>query len=659
MKILFLLLSFLAGILCHFNLYFLLLFIPLIIFIFVKEKYKFGFICLVISVLGCIYPFISFKGFENDDSVVGLVTRRSENYVLVITYKGSYYVSCTQNSLNLLDIVKVTGTTTNLEFSRFEMGFDFTDYLNSKGVFKEIEGNIETIFTNPIKLEIIKNFVLKFFNDNSKDIATQILFSTNTFETNDFSDFITLMSLNSLSIYYLLNFIDKWIDKFNGPIWLRKLVSYSILSFLFFIHQFKYSIFRLLAVRTVKELKFVRLSSLEINSLLLFGTLIINPYFIFSKTALFTFPIILFFNISYPVLNKFKGIKGFLVKNVLLILFMIPIMALSEYKINLIKILITPILFLIFQRLYLLMFITYIISPIGFLLSYFLIGYKGLISGLAFIDIKIVFGRGNEVLFAVFYLIFIALLIAIAMRFVKTVKILSFVTPIILIFGALPNITNHYEVHFINVGQGDCALVRYKKENFLIDTGGSMYNDLATECLIPYLESLKIFKLDYVFISHRDFDHYGALESLTENYEVEKVLYSEVFSSVKVDDLVIQNLNHVNSYTETNDKSSVLKFTIKETSFLFTGDISKTVEEDLIKQQSNLIDCDVLKVAHHGSNSSSSIEFLKECSPELAVISCGLNNIYRHPSDEVISNLENLNIEYKRTDLDGTVVYRC
>ena len=172
-------------------------------------------------------------------------------------------------------------------------------------------------------------------------------------------------------------------------------------------------------------------------------------------------------------------------------------------------------------------------------------------------------------------------------------------------------------------------MIRYKNKNYLIDTGGLTYVDLAKECLIPYFAKLRIKKIDRVYITHMDFDHYGALDSLVNNFKIESVLYNE-------GDDFIKDINvYKDKEKDTNYNSSVFSFKIKNTSFLIMGDAPKEIERKLISSIDSNID--VLKVGHHGSNTSSSYEFLKYIRPKFAVISCGLNNKYNHPSASVIA----------------------
>ena len=225
---------------------------------------------------------------------------------------------------------------------------------------------------------------------------------------------------------------------------------------------------------------------------------------------------------------------------------------------------------------------------------------------------------------------------------------------VLLAFYFYPYYNMKGQVVMIDVGQGDCFFIQqpYARGNVLIDTGGLQKSDLATSRLIPYLQSQGVFYLDAVFISHEDYDHCGALASLKEHFKVKKVIYD--FKKKTIGDLVFKNLALDKYYTNSNDRSSIIYVTINHLNYLFTGDISKEVESDLYQTYHHL-DVDVLKVAHHGSSSSSSDDLFKMIDPKVALISAGKNNRYRHPSYLTLNRLEAYGVKIYRSDLQGMV----
>ena len=221
---------------------------------------------------------------------------------------------------------------------------------------------------------------------------------------------------------------------------------------------------------------------------------------------------------------------------------------------------------------------------------------------------------------------------------------------IYILFLKLSLIHLNSEVSFINIGQGDSILIRstFNQTNILIDTG-SKYQ---YKYLKNYLKAKGISTIDLVIISHYDEDHSGGLEQLNHDFNIKEIIDYH-FSFKNINNINILELNE-NNYNNENDNSLVNYISINNISFLFTGDISKDTEIDLIKKY-NLLDVDVLKLAHHGSNTSTSKQFIKQVNPKLSIISSGKYNRYKHPSEEVINLLENEGIFYLNTAFDGDI----
>lgn len=245
-------------------------------------------------------------------------------------------------------------------------------------------------------------------------------------------------------------------------------------------------------------------------------------------------------------------------------------------------------------------------------------------------------------------------------------------------------------LHFINVGQGDSILIETPlNKKILIDGGGTPFNDfdVGKHILVPYLRRLGINQIDILFLTHPDLDHLEGLVTVLKEMKVDMVMdsgidcedpvYQQFLSLIKSDDRIIYSkakagdlivlepgleiliLNPMSPLTyceesDFNNQSIVLKLRYKNVSFLLTGDIEESAEINLLSWQEQL-KSDVLKVAHHGSITSSSELFLNRVQPEVAIISVGPNN-FNLPHPNVIKRLGDYCQEVFRTDLNGTVL---
>ena len=231
------------------------------------------------------------------------------------------------------------------------------------------------------------------------------------------------------------------------------------------------------------------------------------------------------------------------------------------------------------------------------------------------------------------------------------------------------------EIHFLDVGQGDaCFIITPNHKTILIDGGGSTSSsfDVGKDTLIPYLLDRGYTKLDYVFISHFDQDHVGGILSLLEELKVGQIFvskqeeesenYEEFLGRVKEKNLQVREVKKGDKIiigdvtfhilwpiekqieeNQLNNNAMVMKLQYKEFSMLFTGDIEEVAEKKILDTYNNDLDilkATVLKVAHHGSKSSSTEEFLKAVNSKVAIIGVGESNMFGHPSDVVLERLQ-------------------
>lgn len=233
-------------------------------------------------------------------------------------------------------------------------------------------------------------------------------------------------------------------------------------------------------------------------------------------------------------------------------------------------------------------------------------------------------------------------------------------------------------VHFLDVGQADCVLIEYGDYFALIDGG----NRDDSRLVVSYLEAQCVTELDAVICTHPHEDHVGGLPGVLAVYPTHQVLSptktyaSNIFDrflyytdqqglEVTIPDpgytfgsgeLVITVLGPVTGYPETNDTSIVLRVVFGDTSFLFTGDMEVEAENGMLDYWGEAWEgADVLKVSHHGSDTSTSYRFLYQTNPDYAVISVGTGNTYGHPHGKILSRLTDAGCTIFRTDKLGVI----
>ena len=246
------------------------------------------------------------------------------------------------------------------------------------------------------------------------------------------------------------------------------------------------------------------------------------------------------------------------------------------------------------------------------------------------------------------------------------------------------------EIHYIDVGQGDCSLIKWEGAAVLIDCGERE----NAETVLEYLKKQGVEKLDIIIATHPHSDHIGAMGDIISGIDVERVVAPKVSSdmtpttktyerfltalkdkalkltaakpgtvyalagrtaaSAEKQPPKLEILAPVADYDDLNDYSVVVRMTYGKTSYLFTGDAETKAEKDILNSGAD-VSADVLKAGHHGSSTSTSEEFLEAVSPEICVIQCGEGNSYGHPHAEILDRFESRGVKYYRNDSSGTV----
>ena len=666
MILLFLFLTYWLGLSFRYCWYvFAILSILLLLIIYRRTNKKVFFLSLGIFCLGLINS--SIKMNQNYAYRQGIVYEVKENYYLFNSNGERLYVYEKDNTREIGDILRLEGEKTKLDFNTLESAFDFTQYLNKKGVFSEYKVRKATVkFSSPLKLQRAKKYFLSGFDGNTKTMISSILFSQG--DDSDLNDNIRslhlgkFISANGTYIYlfvgffgYLLSFLikKKWAEVGSILICLIYLIfvfpKFSSIRILFLL------IFRWLNKYVFKQ-KFDYLAIIGISGIFF---LAINPYLALQDSFILGYAIPLGIFFIREALKQHGVVLKKLFAIILIYLFIIPFEIKFYNSISplsmVFQILLTP-LFLIIGLLSLLCFFRIPLKAPLKLLCDFL---SSITSGLKSINFSFNIPPLNAILVLTFYFLFFVLLFLIKIKFKPLIKVVVSSQLLFLLFYIVPiNNMISQEVTFINVGQGDACLIRDKNKTILVDTGGLSYIDIGKDCLIPFLKKKRIYKLDIVIGTHNHYDHIGALDTLVKDFKVKSFINNKDRFPLQCGSLTFRNYNlKAGEYDDENTNSLVIGFRLGKRDYLITGDATTTTEKAIMEDFAS-IPCDILKVGHHGSNTSSSTSFLKYLSPKEAVISVGKNNSYKLPDDSTLIKFKNLKIPVKRTDYLGSITYK-
>lgn len=366
------------------------------------------------------------------------------------------------------------------------------------------------------------------------------------------------------------------------------------------------------------------------------------------------------------------------------------------------NLLISPIIGIIIILGFISVFASYIISPISKVMFLILQTFLNLLIKIAHFCAELPFSKvyfpTPKIYVIIIYYVFLIFIILARNKIIVIKKInkkiiIIFVIIIIILNLILNFIPKTFTISFIDVGQGDSMLILTPKgKKILIDGGGSRDEEsfnIGKQTLIPYLLNKGITKLDYILISHFDSDHVGGILSVLEELKVEKVIiceqeenenyrrFKEIVKNKKIKVYVVKKGDNVKieenillnilwpkdekiKENAINNNSIVAKLNYKNFSILLTGDIEKIAENEILKEyeNSNILNANILKVAHHGSKSSSINEFLEKVKPQIALIGVGEKNTFGHPNEGVLKRLENINTKIYRTDKKGEITIK-
>jgi len=640
--------------------------VAIVFLLFVLKRFhiKTLIVCACFLLTGFSLSYIQFS--HNKTQYEGIVYISKNNYFLLNSGGERLYVYQKDHNYDVGDVLSIVGKKEELSFNTIESSFDFNEYLNNRGVFSALQAySIKEKFHNPIRIKRSQETFLFYFNEEERSVVGSILFSSGESSdlTNKLRDIHLARFLSASGIYIsFFEMIMTYVLRIFLKDKIAKLVNIGILSFYAIFTFPRFAVIKIVLLLILKWInkyplkrKFHYSTLIGISGLFF---LLLNRYLAYQDSFVLGYAIPLISYFTRFFFNKHK-IKSRVVRWGIIYLFFLPFEIAYYNKIVILslplQIMLTPLFLLIG---FVSMFCFFRIPLYGFVKILIKL-LSNIISSLTLFSFGINIPDLPSLLVIVYYAIYIIYLYYLSFNYKYIHRVLLTINLTLLSLYAFP-FKNYIsdEVCFINVGQGDCTLIRHYDKAVLIDTGGLTNMDVANDSLIPFLRKKRIYNIEAVFITHYDFDHFGALEGLKKEYKIKSVY--DYYSSFPISTIGL-TFNNYNVYQspgmEENDKSLVISFSLCNKDFLVMGDTPTFIEKKIIKDN-NYIPCDILRVGHHGSKTSTCDEFLTFIKPEVAIISVGKNNKFGHPDKEVVSLLKTHHITIRRTDLEGTITYQ-
>jgi len=678
-----------------------------------QSRYLFKILCIISITYSLIFSFClpqTSKYSKNETEITGkIIQYQIDGNKLKLTLKGKekiiiYYYFETESektqykkTLELGLKIKSNGKLEKPKKNTIPNGFNYKNYLKYHQInYCMYANDIKIIKRNNSVLYFLKNKLINHIDriDNTGYLRTFILGDKNFIEEDMFQKYqqngiLHLFSISGMHVSLIVGIIMFILNKVSYNNFYKYGITMLILLYYLFLTGFGASILRtviMFIVFAINKCFNLKIKIFDLMLIVLIIAITINPYIIFDIGFQFSYSIsftLVIFN------NKISNLKKKwhqnLATSILCFFVSFPICIYYYSEVNIFSIILNlvmiPIVSLIVFPMSLLTTIIPIIYPF----------YKIIISCLEKIinltsNIKIftlILSKPSLFLITIYYtLIYLTIW---NFRYV-----FIFIIAVALHKNSL-YINNNLLITVLDVGQGDSIFVKFSNNqgNILIDTSGEIQKNTVTwkqikkdfsiveNKTIPYLKSLGINSLDYLIITHGDYDHMGEAINLVENFKVEKVIFNcGEFNDIEKELInlldkkripyysCIKELNidknklyflQTKEYDNENDNSNVIYTELDGYKFMFMGDASSTTEKEILDKY-NLPAIDILKVGHHGSKTSSSKEFIDEINPSYSIISVGKNNRYEHPNKEVLENLENSKIY--RTDQDGSIIFK-
>ena len=608
---------------------------------------------------------------------INIVSENIEREIIIeiknIKFKNNKYIVEFNNFISYYkndfpydvgDIVKIKGKIKNIKNKTIPNLFNYKGYLQSKNIQYEIAiSEIKLIKKNNNLLKKIRKRIEDriLLSEKKEYLYAFILGDTSYFEDEvignyQFNGISYLLSLGSLQVMMIIKLFE-WLFK-------RLKIKKKYIPFLSSIFLALYMLFTNYTIGILRSslcyiLKAVlncfkiKIKYTHLIIIILCFLLIINPFYLYRTGFYYSFIISIGLSI-FKKKKKHNHLKRMLYFPILAFLFSLPINIYVNNEINFLTIILSIIAFPLYS------FVVFPLSVVVIFIPKLMFFFNWIIDILEYLNdlfsnitiVNFIFRKPSIIVLLIYYIVIFLIL--------KKPKYFYWILVIMLIHGNINKIISEEFLMILDVSQGDAILLKNNNNVYMIDTGGSNNYEYSDE-IIKLLKSYGISKINKLFLTHGDMDHLGSSYSLVRKIKVENVYFNNNeyndnekklinilrklnINYTKIDKyrFRINNLDiYIRSFDLKSENDSSMIFTIKwnKLRMMLMGDAT-IASENVLMQEEKLLPCNILKLGHHGSKGSTSLNFWNKVKPKISIISVGKNNIYHLPSEIVLDRIK-------------------